>query len=304
MDCLRNLSELSCHSNNNSELFHQLSRTCHNIQSLNITIRNVISDGLADLISNQQNLKSLSINNCSDSDNFVKLFSSVTKLPNDLIKLHIGAGMHYTSLSLIFKFTNLRELSLTLYYHVEDFETLQHVTFSQLQILKFKQQCPNHEPLIKFLENNGKNLKEIHLRSSSDSLNLAIAKFCPNLKLLHAMFREEEVETFKVILNGCQQLESVSITCNSKLLEVVAKCSPKNFYELTVIYKRGIVQELEHFFISWQNRASQKPLSLTILKIGGFTLFTYDVNEINEISMEIIERFKKLCFIKKFEFIY
>ena len=53
-DCLKNLSELKCNSNVCSEFFCQMSQICHNLQSLQITIRNVISNGLADLISVQQ----------------------------------------------------------------------------------------------------------------------------------------------------------------------------------------------------------------------------------------------------------
>jgi len=38
--------------------------------------------------------------------------------------------------------------------------------------------------MIKFLEDNGENLREISLDHSVGSLNLAIAEFCPNLKSL------------------------------------------------------------------------------------------------------------------------
>ncbi len=61
MDCLKNLSELRCYSNICSEVFYQISQICHNLQSLNITMKYVVSDGLADLISIQQSLKYLSI---------------------------------------------------------------------------------------------------------------------------------------------------------------------------------------------------------------------------------------------------
>jgi len=44
-------------------------------------------------------------------------------------------------------------------------------------------------------------------------LNLAIAKFCSNLKSLYTRFINDgyESETLKVILNNCQQLESINI---------------------------------------------------------------------------------------------
>src|ERR1051325_1163878 len=50
-DCLENLSKLCCDSDIYPAFFYQLSQVCHNLQSLSITFDNVISNGLADLIS-------------------------------------------------------------------------------------------------------------------------------------------------------------------------------------------------------------------------------------------------------------
>src|ERR1043165_4573014 len=58
---LKNLSELRCRSNNYPEFFYQLSQICHNIQTLFIRFSKDISNGLADLISVQKNLKCLEI---------------------------------------------------------------------------------------------------------------------------------------------------------------------------------------------------------------------------------------------------
>src|SRR5437763_7915412 len=60
-NCLTDLSELSCSSNVNSEFFHQLSKVCHNIRSLNIRFKDTVPYGLKDLISSQNGLKSLSL---------------------------------------------------------------------------------------------------------------------------------------------------------------------------------------------------------------------------------------------------
>jgi hypothetical protein len=66
----------------------------------------------------------------------------------------------------IANFTNLQELVLSFDYQdsFEDFTTLQYVTFPQLRILKFTFACPIHELLIKFLENNGKYLREFYVK--------------------------------------------------------------------------------------------------------------------------------------------
>ncbi len=92
----------------------------------------------------------------------------------------------------------------------DDFKTLQYAAFPQLQILIFDVDFLNQEYLNNFLEINGKGLIEIYFYYDSKNLiNLAIAKFCPNLKSLYTKFKHDEVETLKVILISCQQLESM-----------------------------------------------------------------------------------------------
>ncbi len=61
MDCMKDLSVLTCYSNIPSEFFYQLAQLCHNIQSLCITFEIRISNGLKDLTSSQNNLKHLSL---------------------------------------------------------------------------------------------------------------------------------------------------------------------------------------------------------------------------------------------------
>ncbi len=57
-----------------------------------------------------------------------------------------------------------------------------------------------NDHLIKFLENNGRNLKEIDFDLvTDDSINLTIAKFRPNLKSLCIVFKDNEIEALKVI---------------------------------------------------------------------------------------------------------
>src|SRR6266536_4322363 len=90
--------------------------------------------------------------------------SLMTKLPNTLIKLYLY-GEYDISLSFIAKLTNLQELELSFYYNenFKDFEILQYAIFPHLQILKIRYACPIYGLLIKFLENNGKNIKEFYI---------------------------------------------------------------------------------------------------------------------------------------------
>ena len=142
---------------------------------------------------------------------------------------------------------------------------MQYAIFPQLQILIIKSALPRVGLLIKFLEINGRNLKELYLDDivgdSDDSLNLAIIKFCTNLRKLFTGFKNNELETLKIVLNDCQYLESIKIWCGNEFLsekealEAVAKYSHKNFSEL-ILYRLFEVQfkllpeEFESFFIS------------------------------------------------------
>ena len=316
IDCLKNLSKLNCDSDNHSELFYQLSQICHHIQSLEINVQRVISGRLKDLISVQQKLKHLSLNMYFYSEDLKDIISSITKLSNNLIKLNLFGDEFTMPLSFIAKFTNLQEIGLKFFNNgdnsFEGFEKLQHVTFPQLHILKFIYGYPKHKDLSKFLESNGKNLEKLYFEDCcvKDSLNLVIAKFCSNLKSLCTTFLDNELETLKVILNHCQQLESIRVLYDyrlnhlneGELLEGVAKYSPKSFHKLKISYGYGVHSELfseklEYFFINWMNRVPQKPLSLIIVDKED-SMKSLVVEKEN---MEVIEKYIKLGVIEEFE---
>ncbi|RIA85000.1 hypothetical protein C1645_782879 [Glomus cerebriforme] len=77
-----------------------------------------------------------------------------------------------------------------------------------------------------------------------------------------------------MFFSNCQYLESIEIYCegyfNEKnLFDIVAKYSPKNFYELELNYSNNakselLPEELESFLVSWTNRIPRKSLSLII----------------------------------------
>ena len=127
---------------------------------------------------------------------------------------------------------------------------------------------------------------------------------------LYTKFKNDEVETLKVILNSCQELECIRVMCGDgylnecELLEVVTKYSPKNFYELKIRQSGfsqlvSFTEELESFFISWSKRIPQKSLSLIIIDYQNYRSGL----EVKKESMEAIEKFQKLDVIKKFEIV-
>ncbi|GBB86747.1 hypothetical protein RclHR1_13150003 [Rhizophagus clarus] len=246
--CLKNLSDLRCNSNIYIDLFYQLSQIYYSIQSFTLEAKRIVSNGLVDLISVQRNLKYFEMILCYDlEDNVLAniIPSLMLKLPNTLVKLELFGEDYCIPLSFIANFSNLQELELSFEdKNFIDFEKLQYVIFPRLQVLKFSGEYPRVELLMKFLENNGKNLKEIYIGEKGmccdNSLNLAIAKFYPNLSKLYIRIKHNELETLKIILNNYKILESIKIWCGmdylseNEALETVTKYS-QNIHELIIL---------------------------------------------------------------------
>uniref|UniRef100_U9TAU9 F-box domain-containing protein n=1 Tax=Rhizophagus irregularis (strain DAOM 181602 / DAOM 197198 / MUCL 43194) TaxID=747089 RepID=U9TAU9_RHIID len=118
-------------------------------------------------------------------------------------------GNDNSPLSFINSFSNLQEIAFTFFDEndYEDFSNLQHANFSKLQILKFPSLCPNPEHVMNFLEHNGQTLKYFYTSESDKALRLSVAKFCPNLRRLFVIFKNDELDVLKTILCSCQNLE-------------------------------------------------------------------------------------------------
>ena len=315
-DCLTNLSELSCPSNIKAEFFYQLSQICHNIKTLNITYLRYIPDGLNELISSQHSLKILSLiqsnyyycYDCYDDDssdeesdeeddssnlNITEIVSSLTKHLDTITELFL-----YSTTDPLLPFV----------------ENINDIYFPQLQKLKIliEYGLPKFGSLNIFLVNNGSNLKEFDIvnkyniihRTSLDKTNLTIAKFCPRMELLSTQFFSNERDTLIKIFENCQQLKSIKFSCDNEyldikdLLNIIINHSPKNFYELKLIYPELYPENLESFFVSWKNRESKKSISLII--VNDYYGYYNDIG-VNGESMKIIEKYKNLGVIKKFE---
>ncbi|CAB4385699.1 unnamed protein product [Rhizophagus irregularis] len=267
-DCLKNLTKLSCASGIESKFFHLLSTVCHNIQSLHIFYRgdHIRSEyELMKLIYSQNCLKKLKIN-CNDTYCWKGLIPSLKKHYNTLTKFYLSDGI-YDGKPLLFitELINLQELFLLSRNYYE----LEYAILPKLRVLRIYGESFNSLNI--FLENNGK-----------------------NLECLECCF----LETLKEILNNCKQLEKLKVklytrTKVSDALEIISKFSPKNSHELHIEdVKMFKSKELESFFIIWKGRVPFRSITFTI---GGIMV----KNEI----MEVIEKYKKLGIIKKFELI-
>ncbi|EXX71874.1 uncharacterized protein OCT59_015588 [Rhizophagus irregularis] len=300
----RDLSELCCSSDLPSDFFNQLSQICHNLQSISIDFRSIVNSSVKDLISSQNNLKDLNLS-AFDDGSWTDIIPAITKHSHTITKLKFRSDNDFSSFSFISSFTNLQKLLfLFLGEVIVDFTKLQYVNFSKLQILKIPYECPKPEYVMKFLENNGKNLKEFYTGENSKDLSLSIARFCPNLKNLFVLFNNGELDVLKTILISCQYLESIKIWCGinylseKEVLETVAKYSTNNFCELKIHHittSDASPDDLESFFICWERRTPKKLLSFTIIGNIEYQLHCgYNSLE----TLKVIEKYENLGIIK------
>ncbi|EXX59889.1 hypothetical protein RirG_184960 [Rhizophagus irregularis DAOM 197198w] len=236
-DCLNKLSELNCGSDVDSHFFYQLSPICNNLKSLTIEFRNSVSNGLAHFIRRRNILPAL------------------TNLFNNLINKLKEENFITKSF-----FTNLQELDLSIEYKLS-FEELKNLIFPNLQILKIRFIHPNDDIIIKFLENSGRNLKELNIDGIDSSLRSSIAKFCPNLRKISSILTDDEsIEIWYDFLS--------SQSSEKEILDVVAKHSQNNFFELKLyeLSSELLPEDLESFLIGWKNRIPKKSINLIRIK--------------------------------------
>jgi hypothetical protein len=303
---MRDLSELQCCSCLTSNFFYKLSQICHNLQTLSIDFHNHdASNELKELISLQNNLKNLTLS--AYGSTWKDIIPTLTKHSHTITRLRLYGDSSDLPFSFVSIFTNLKEFIFSFIdgINFEDFKMLQYVNFSKLQILKIPFQCPKPEYIMKFLENNGKNLKKFYTDENDKTLGLSIANFCRNLKSLFVIIDSGEIDVLKTIFVNCQHLESIKVWCGKhyivdnltekEVLETVVNHSPNNFCELKIYNSSNSdvsLEDLESFFINWKNRTPKKLLSLIIIKSDCKGLDDYEEN------MKIIEKYENLGIIK------
>jgi hypothetical protein len=296
---MKTLSELRCSTNLPYNFFYQLSQVCHNLQSISIKFCDNVSNELKRLISLQKKLKNLTL--ISFETKFANIIPFLTKHSNTITKLCIYSDEEgVLPLSFISSFQNLQEIKFSHHifgmYQFNDFEKLQYIYFPKLQNLKILYGCIKPEYVIKFLENNGKNLQTFYIDESNNALRLSIANFCPNLKNLSVIFQSGELNILKAILINCQYLESIkiqgAILTEKRVLETVVNYSPNNFYEIRMCNSTN-TEDLESSFIILKNRVPPKLFILTAIKNH------YGVNSLlSEENMKIIKKYQNLGIIK------
>ncbi|GBC29950.2 hypothetical protein GLOIN_2v1784405 [Rhizophagus irregularis DAOM 181602=DAOM 197198] len=269
------------------------------LQNLNSDKELILQEILKVLMSQISSLKSLDYSKCPMNVKLINFPGAKDCLMN-LTELSCCSTDKYSELSPICH--NIQSLTVEfgdfISNGLKDLISLQHnlknvtLIYSYISLLN----RTSVDMLIKFLEINGKNLDELYTGEYDRSLNLAIAEFCSNLKILFVMFINVGLDTLGIILKSCQYLESINIWCNyidkKRFLEVLAKNTPKNFSELKIYYIFDQIHpdELEEFFINWKIHMPRRSLSLVIIK--SICL------EVNVETMKLIEKYVEMKLIK------
>ncbi|GBB99042.1 hypothetical protein RclHR1_00340033 [Rhizophagus clarus] len=178
---LQDMTELYCNSNHSPGFYSGLSRLCRNVQSLDLSIENSISNAneLANFLFRQRNMKSL------DIWQHVRLLNDnliLGSIPNSVTEL----GLNLPSVSnlrlIIGNLNNLRILKLSI-TDTNNYNGIESLEFLRLKILKFPSKFtrPTNEYIINFLNIHGGKLKEIHIARIEESLRNNIIHLCPNI---------------------------------------------------------------------------------------------------------------------------
>jgi len=220
---------------------------------------------LIELILLQKNLKDLKLYIYEVDVDWASIIPALTKHYNTLTELCIY-GDQEIPFSFIASFINLQELviSISSFNNIPfiEFNQLQHTIFTNLRILKILYNSPKSEILMKFLENNGKNLIELNtsIEECLDrSFKTSLVQYCPNLQKLLIKLEDDESDILISIFNNCPNLECIKVWCNNdsnenELLDIILKESPKNFNELRVNDQLRICpNDLESFLLNWGN---------------------------------------------------
>ncbi|PKY53194.1 hypothetical protein RhiirA4_471268 [Rhizophagus irregularis] len=236
-----------------------------------------------------------------------KLFMNITELK--IFSNNISFSFIKNFINLInFQVLELENYDIT----IDVFEKLSTFIFPHLKIFKIDVNNVNYNFAIKFLMNNGKNLRELSfceiMGENDNLLNLTIAKFCVNLKVLSIGFFYDELETFKIILNSCKHLETIKIWLDEAdllyekvALETIANYSPENMNRIELLYfprpytKKLLSEELDSFFINWSKRVPYIPITIIINRFHHTK--SLDTEEEN---LNIIDKYIRSKVIKKF----
>ncbi|EXX50621.1 hypothetical protein GLOIN_2v1784405 [Rhizophagus irregularis DAOM 181602=DAOM 197198] len=232
-----------------------------------------------------------------DGCNWACIIPTIIEHSHTITKLQLYGDDENLPFTFVSSFTNLKELifSFECGIYFEEFEKLENVNFSKLEILKIPYKRPKTEYIVNFLRNNGSNLKKFYVGEMNASLNLSIANHCPNIKSFLIRL-DKEMAILRVIFNCCPYLESIIIWCGydlneKEVLDTIVNYSPNKFHELKMYIRSNICaspEDWESFFISWKYRTPKKLLNLVFL---GNSI-------IDKEYLEIIEKYENLGIIK------
>ncbi|CAG8508926.1 12720_t:CDS:2 [Funneliformis mosseae] len=211
--------------------FLQQVLSCQKFENISLHFEETYSEGLTEIVNNQNNLKGLKVIREHKAYHWPKLADSLENHPSHhitLTKLYLSLCGFKSSIRFLRNFENLRELTLYQFHDFfDDFEVLQHVSFPHLRYLKMVPIIPREEELITFFERNGKSLEHLEIDSNHEELDFCIPRFCPNLK--HYGKIRNTRELMENLFDHCKELRVLWVTCKnnhfneSKIIRLIGR---------------------------------------------------------------------------------
>ncbi|CAG8736234.1 9318_t:CDS:1, partial [Acaulospora morrowiae] len=236
--CFSNISELHCSSRMPCSIFYRMAQICRNLEKLVIDELRCDNDGLATLISVQQNLKAVGVFTHANSNVYLKVANAISSKANTLKYFSYGGGNAASiPFANIAALVNLESLSVKLYDDVNDI--FLYTTFPNLKILeiqglmrsmdvltKFVERCTRIHSIIKMdggISRNGFQsgiLEKIcfdlaYIRKpfcNVPEYNATIARCCPNLRFFSTWFHKLNAKEFKEVIRSCKKLEHLTVS--------------------------------------------------------------------------------------------
>ncbi|CAG8603322.1 22289_t:CDS:2 [Cetraspora pellucida] len=320
LSCFATLKELSCYEPYTIDLnlLKYIAGASSNIRKLSLDSKLYIhyDEGLIDLIQNQNNLNSLSINNISYGLwlRIANVFTSGNA--TSLTHLYLKSFDTCFPVLGISELRNLRSLIITC--HEVDWSGIANACFPFLEILEFGRYFPSLTILASIISRTNKLLKRIYLSNylcadpeNSGMLFHAIIDFCPNLRYLSIPFNsisDETLEDIRHLLDSCHYLEGFSLRAQYSVRESMeydkrllegdilfnlfidhapnTLCNIKfdyseDEYETTLTFSYAAIKS---FLMNWEKQKRIK-LGLFIV-IEDFNMHTHELHTIEDMLYE------------------
>ncbi|GBC05000.1 hypothetical protein RclHR1_00060013 [Rhizophagus clarus] len=309
--CFSDIVFLSCYTRINDKILIGLAEVCQSIKELELFIETEKNNyGVIKLINASKTLIDVRlITNYVIGYDFFINYSNIdvrfhTILENSLMKYHANTIQYFKmttppTTEILSSLVNLKELELSVNNQNIKLNNLENIFLPSLQILKSN--VVRVQVLRNLFANTNGSLIKIsindipHSEIDNKSIVQAIYQYCPNLKYLKLMFRNESILELEQLLINCQYLNGLYFFAIEtfdwdELFRMLTISSPTNLIKFkfndVLSHEKIMPESIKLFLDNWRGR---NPILLQFDPYGCADL------------IDLIEEYKKEEIIRKFD---